>query len=317
MSQATISVIIPVYNAVLYIEKAIFSALKQPEVLEVIVINDGSTDGTLPLLKEIAKTISRITILSHKGGINKGRSASRNLGIKYAKGLYIAFLDADDYYLPNRFVNDFRIFKENPYCDGVYNAIGVHFYREATLEQQKELALYTVSEIIKPEDLFKNLLLGGKGHFSIDGLTITKQCAVKIDGFNTQLKVGEDTDFMWKLSLIAKLFPGNLSVPVSNRGVHDCNVFDNANLYRENSLQILESVLLWSALHEVPTRTMDLLLKQIWILKQKQNNTLLQDIHYWATLFVVRKKLLFSLLSIKYFPIIRYRQKLFPFLYAK
>ncbi len=98
--------IIPAYNCDKFIDKAINSALKQPEVTEVILVNDGSTDNTLKIVETLQKTSKKIKIYHHKNEVNKGRSASRNLGIKNAKGNYIAFLDADDYYLNNRFFND-------------------------------------------------------------------------------------------------------------------------------------------------------------------------------------------------------------------
>nr|WP_314840191.1 glycosyltransferase family 2 protein [uncultured Flavobacterium sp.] len=317
MINPSISIIIPVYNAALYVEKAITSALQQPEVLEVLVVNDGSTDGSDEILQLIASTTTRVTLLFHPQRINKGRSASRNLGLQHARGTYIAFLDADDYYLENRFSGDLPIFESQLDCDGVYNAIGVHFYRDATLEQQQELALYTITERIKPQDLFENLLLGGKGHFSIDGLTFKRSLIDKVGFFNTHLVVGEDTDYMWRMALVANLYAGSIENPVAIRGVHDANVFDKPFLYQENKLRILDSVLRWSANHGVRTTRLDLILKHIWILKQKQENPLMQDIKYWFNLFLPQQNLMFSSLSIKYFPIIRYRQKLFSFLYQK
>lgn len=317
MINPSISIIIPVYNAFPFIEKAITSALQQPEVLEVLVVNDGSTDGSDEILQSIASTTTRVTLLFHPQRINKGRSASRNLGLQHARGTYIAFLDADDYYLENRFLGDLFIFESQLDCDGVYNAIGVHFYRDATLEQQQELALYTITERIKPQDLFENLLLGGKGHFSIDGLTLKRSLIDKVGFFNTHLVVGEDTDYMWRMALVANLYTGAIENPVAIRGVHDANVFDKPFLYQENKLRILDSVLRWSANHGVRTTRLDLILKHIWILKQKQENSLMQDIKYWFNLFLPQQNLMFSSLSIKYFPIIRYRQKLFSFLYRK
>ncbi len=317
MINPSISIIIPVYNAFPFIEKAITSALQQPEVLEVLVVNDGSTDGSDEILQSIASTTTRVTLLFHPQRINKGRSASRNLGLQHARGTYIAFLDADDYYLENRFSGDLPIFESQLDCDGVYNAIGVHFYRDATVEQQQELALYTITERIKPQDLFENLLLGGKGHFSIDGLTLKRSLIDKVGFFNTHLVVGEDTDYMWRMALVANLYAGSIENPVAIRGVHDANVFDKPFLYQENKLCILDSVLRWSANHGVRTTRLDLILKHIWILKQKQENSLMQDIKYWFNLFLPQQNLMFSSLSIKYFPIIRYRQKLFSFLYQK
>ena len=177
----SLSVIIPVYNCELFIEKAIASVLTQTEVTEIVVVNDGSTDKTGLLLNQLQKQNSILKIYHHQNKLNKGRSASRNLGIKKATGNYIAFLDADDYFFPNRFANDIIVFQENECCEGVYNAIGAHFYKEVGIVEHDRLGLYTVTEKIKSEELFETLFLGKKGHFSIDGLTLKKSVFDTID----------------------------------------------------------------------------------------------------------------------------------------
>ena len=95
-----ISIIIPVYNGEKHLEKALNSALNQSlENLEIILIDDGSTDKTSDIITQYAEKDSRIVAL--KNPQNKGLSYSRNLGIEKAKGEYLFFLDADDYLHPN------------------------------------------------------------------------------------------------------------------------------------------------------------------------------------------------------------------------
>ena len=156
----SVSVIIPVYNGEQFIKKAIISAVNQPEVAEVIVINDGSTDNTQNIIKKLQLTNSKIKFYQHKNNENKGRSASRNLGIKKALSKYLAFLDADDYYLKERFLSDKEKFQSNIDIDGVYNAVGFHFYREVSKTEQKTLKLNTVIKNIDPNDLFEVLMSG-------------------------------------------------------------------------------------------------------------------------------------------------------------
>jgi glycosyltransferase involved in cell wall biosynthesis len=99
MPSPLISVIIPVYNAARYIEATIASVINQDEKdLEIIIVNDGSTDATMEIISGLAETDHRMVVLSQQ---NKGVSAARNLGYKQSKGKYIAFLDADDIWLPN------------------------------------------------------------------------------------------------------------------------------------------------------------------------------------------------------------------------
>ncbi|MBD8016991.1 glycosyltransferase family 2 protein [Kaistella pullorum] len=90
-----ISIIIPCYNAEPYIEQCLDSILCQTYIaLEIICIDDGSTDSTLQILKENAEKDSRLQLITQK---NAGIAAARNAGLKIASGNYIAFVDADDW----------------------------------------------------------------------------------------------------------------------------------------------------------------------------------------------------------------------------
>lgn len=93
-AQAEVSVVIPLYNAEKSIARAIDSALRQdPSPHEIIVVNDGSTDSS----SEIARSYGAPVIVIDK--VNGGPSAARNVGMHHATGEFIAFLDADDYWL--------------------------------------------------------------------------------------------------------------------------------------------------------------------------------------------------------------------------
>jgi glycosyltransferase involved in cell wall biosynthesis len=313
----SLSVIIPVYNCERFIEKTIASVIAQPEVNEIVVVNDGSTDGTGLLLDQLQLQNPILKIFHHANKSNKGRSASRNLGIQKATGNLIAFLDADDYFLPNRFANDIKVFQENKNCDGIYNAVGFHFYRAATAQELQLHQLYTVNQKIKPDFLFEALLSGKYGHFQIDGLTVKKLVFDTIGFFNEALVVMEDTDVFWKMALKCRLLTGIIDQPVAMRGVHDNNVFDQADLYKNNVMLLYESLLGWCSKNKIASNTIDILLKTIWIIKHKEKNKLNQDIDYWAKLFFPHPQLFFSILSIKYFPVIRLRKELFPFFYPK
>jgi len=94
-----VSVIIPVYNGENKIKYSIDSVLKQKNVsVEIIVINDGSTDSTLEVLKTYSERYDHIKVFTQP---NLGVSSARNKGIEVAKGTYVCFLDADDFYEDN------------------------------------------------------------------------------------------------------------------------------------------------------------------------------------------------------------------------
>jgi glycosyltransferase involved in cell wall biosynthesis len=98
-----ISVVIPVFNAERYVESAVESALRQKETAEVILVEDNSPDNALMICEQLSKLNPRVQLLRHSDGKNHGAGESRNLGIRAARSDYIAFLDADDYYLENCF----------------------------------------------------------------------------------------------------------------------------------------------------------------------------------------------------------------------
>ncbi|WP_066070677.1 glycosyltransferase family 2 protein [Neobacillus soli] len=95
MLEKKVSVIIPIYNSEKTIKYCINSVQKQTfKDIEIIIVNDGSTDNSLNIVNEIALDDSRITIINKKNG---GVSSARNSGINYATGKYLFFLDSDDH----------------------------------------------------------------------------------------------------------------------------------------------------------------------------------------------------------------------------
>lgn len=94
-----VSIIIPIYNARQYLEKCLDSVINQTlKDIEIILIDDGSTDSSLKICQEYAQKDNRITILAQK---NQGAGAARNKGLKLAHGQYLSFLDADDIFDSN------------------------------------------------------------------------------------------------------------------------------------------------------------------------------------------------------------------------
>ena len=90
-----LSIIIPVYNVEKYLPKCLGSILEQPfKDLEVICVNDGSTDGSLDVLQKIKKKDDRVVIIDKK---NEGSGIARNIGLSTAQGEYVYFIDSDDW----------------------------------------------------------------------------------------------------------------------------------------------------------------------------------------------------------------------------
>jgi glycosyltransferase involved in cell wall biosynthesis len=246
-----ISVIIPVYNAAAFVGKAVESVLMQPEVGEIILVEDGSTDNSLEICESLAVQFELVKLFTHPNNANRGAGMSRNLGINKAACKYIAFLDADDFYLPDRFRAEREIFLHKLETDGVYGALGFHYYSTEGEKSYNEKgftgALTTISGKVSANELFR-VLVGFHekyhGHFSIDTLTIKRDVFFgKTEMFNL-LPMHEDTVFFIQLSLNCKLEAGIIEEPIGYRGVHDNNRIVNNNK-KSGSL-----VIMWRYLYE-------------------------------------------------------------------
>lgn len=109
-NKITISVIVPVYNAEKFISKCLDSILNQNNNVELVVVNDGSTDSSLKILKDYAKKYSNIKLINQE---NKGVSVARNIGLKNATSKYITFVDSDDWLEPNAIDSAIKILKKD------------------------------------------------------------------------------------------------------------------------------------------------------------------------------------------------------------
>lgn len=218
-----VSVVIPVYNAARFVRQGVESALMQPETGEVILIEDASSDNSLQICQELADEFVRVRLFRHPDGENHGAGASRNVGIHNARLEYIAFLDADDYFLPDRFCEAEKKFVEFPWSDGIYEAVGYHFENEITrtLRSQK---LTTMSRRIPHEGLFEaQAPIGKYGYCPTGGWVIKRSLFDKTGLFDEHLRLHQDTVMYIKFAAMGKMLPGRLDTPVAMRRIHENN----------------------------------------------------------------------------------------------
>jgi len=111
-----VSVIVPLYNGESFIEETLNSVLKQTyKDYEIVVVDDGSTDGSLRKAQSLAEQHpDRIRVFTHPDGKNMGVSATRNLAIRNSSGQLVAFLDADDIWLPRKLERQVAFMQGNP-----------------------------------------------------------------------------------------------------------------------------------------------------------------------------------------------------------
>ena len=257
-----ISVITPVYNAEKFVTQAVESALQFDEVYEVILVEDQSPDNALQVCTALAEKYDRVKLFQHPDKGNHGAGASRNLGLEKATGDFIAFLDADDYYLPNRFTTEHELF-ENEKIEGVFGAIGTEFLTEKGKKEFqkkfKNVALTSVKKAAEGSDVFYGLLGLDNSFgtfFHLNGLTVrTSSIRENQLKFNENLRVHQDSDFIIKLAYHCYLKSGNILEAVAVRGVHDDNritkITTYSQKYNERQFLLWNSILKWSRDFEI------------------------------------------------------------------
>lgn len=186
MNQPLISVVIPNFNRGHLIEEVIRSITSQTyHNIEIIVVDDHSTDGSMNTLERLKSQLSNLTYLQLPK--NKGANVCRNTGVKLAKGNYIAFLDSDDYFLPTKLEKQIQIFNQFPEIGFVVTGFGAKTFT-------------TLGEGIIPiKDTIKQNNLGG---FST--LMVKKDIFLAVGGLDEQLLSCQDWDLFLKLLNISQ-----------------------------------------------------------------------------------------------------------------
>ena len=181
----TVSVIIPTYNRAHLIGKAVKSVLSQTyQDFEVIVVDDGSTDNTGEIVKSFNNFIIRYISYSD----NRGVSAARNTGIKNCQGEYIAFLDSDDEWLPEKLNKQMKIFESESSEVGVVYT-GDYYVDEKDKEIKKV-------HIPRKKGYIYEDLLKAEGGLYLSTVLVKKECFTKVGLFDEDFPAREDLD-MW------------------------------------------------------------------------------------------------------------------------
>lgn len=180
-----VSVIIPTYNSAQYLDEAINSILKQTYTnYEIIVIDDGSTDNTVELLEPYQEKIHYFY------QENQGVSAARNQGIALSKGEFIAFLDADDIFMPHKLEKQVAVFEQQPDL-GIVNS-GYRLIREngefiADIKRWETIPELTIETWILHQPVLPSAMM------------FRKEWLEKVNGFDTRWFSSEDVDLVFRL----------------------------------------------------------------------------------------------------------------------
>lgn len=208
----TVDVIIPVYNAAAYLARAVESALACPQA-RVILVDDGSTDGSAELCDALAGEESRVTVLHQP---NRGASAARNAGLAAAEAAYVAFLDADDVLLPGSLA-----LLTDKEADAAYGMVTGH---DAHPDMQAARGVQTARKALT------TALNDPTAHLHTHGWMFRR--ALLTERFDENLSLGEDGEWLLRTLLRMKRIHW-VNTPVYRYFVHaESAIHSGSDVYR-------------------------------------------------------------------------------------
>lgn len=220
-SNQLVSVIIPVYNCKKYLAGAIESALAQTyRPIDVIVADDGSTDGSA----EVARRFGQL--IRYDFGLHQGLGATRNRGVNLAQGSFLAFLDADDLWVEDKLERQMAILKNDPELDMVFGYVKQFYSPE-------------LDEIMKPKINQTEEIMKG---FHAGCLVIKRESFLLAGPFNVNWRVGEFIDWYLKATE-AGLRSFTLPEVVMKRRIHTDNMVIRERKSQTDYVRILKASL--------------------------------------------------------------------------
>jgi glycosyltransferase involved in cell wall biosynthesis len=203
----TVSVVIPCFNAAPFLADALRSVLQQEvDGIEVIVVDDGSSDDSVA----IAHTFSSVRVLQQA---NLGPAAARNHGVAHARGRFVAFLDADDVWLPGKLASQLLLIEQAPDAGVVYGDF--YFWRadgQTLYTHAPEFDAAVRSGWLYPEILLDSLIC-------IITAMVRREVFDELGGFDEQLRTGEDYEFWIRVALRYRCL--KVAQPVARYRLHD------------------------------------------------------------------------------------------------
>lgn len=231
-----VSCITPFLNAERFLEEAIQSVLAQDYAdWELLLIDDGAKDGSAKIAEEYARRHpTQIRYLCHPSRANRGVSAARNLGIAHIdpRAAYVAFLDADDVWLPHKLGRQVAIAQSHPEAAMVYGQVELwrSWQPDAPGPDSVVDLGVTPDRVILPPRLLRNLLLFKYQTPVPSNTLIRKQVLERIGGFQEEFRIYEDQ------ALFAQIFLDHPVYVASERWVRYRQHADSASAWMANSV---------------------------------------------------------------------------------
>lgn len=211
-----ISAIIPAYNCAPYLRRAVDSLLAtgEPE-LEIIIVDDGSTDNTLDVIRALIREHPEtVSLRQHPQGANLGVSATRNLGIGHSTGEFICFLDGDDYVFPHRFRRSLPLLRDDLSIDAVYELTRIESATAKPLERCfGDTGIFGITHPVEPQHLLSMLLSGPIWH--ANSVLIRKSFLARTGDFRVDYQTAEDCHLWYRMAATGRVVAGEFVDPVS------------------------------------------------------------------------------------------------------
>lgn len=234
-----VSVIIIFLNAEKYLEEAISSVFAQSYVhWELLLCDDGSSDASTAIAKRFAaKSPGRVRYLEHPGHQNRGMSATRNLGVAHARGVYVALLDADDVWLPHKLSQQVPLLDRNPQVGMVYAPTEYWYSWESGVDRSRDylppLGLPSHS-IVRPPTMLLRFLTNQAKPPGTCSVLMRREVITGVGGFVDEFRgMYEDQAFFAKVSLNVPVYVvPEATARYRQHAESECSVAAAAGRYR-------------------------------------------------------------------------------------
>lgn len=218
-----VSVVIATYNMAKYLPLAIQSVLVQTyENIELLVVDDGSTDDTQKILESFLSD-SRVSCWKQK---NKGQASAKNLGVLKSRGEYVAFLDADDMWAPDKLELQISVFSKS-------KSVGIVYSRIMCIDESGANIGIGNNKMLRGR-LTNHLLL--RNNIGFGTSVVRKECFDRLGSFKEHIRMGIDYDLWLRFStqyefdyvdkplLYYRLWPGQMSNNCKGRYLHGIDI---------------------------------------------------------------------------------------------
>lgn len=234
----TVSAVIPTYNRAHLIKAALESVFTQTHrVNEIIVVDDGSTDNTAGVIASLGASVRYIR------QENAGPGAARNRGMREARSDFIAFLDSDDLWVPQKVALQLEMLRAHPVLDFIFGDMANFTANSDNAEAEIKnhgTHRYCVDNAADLKELYECLVVDNT--IPTPTVLYRRSCVERVGFFDQELRIAEDLEYWLRVSLLCRC--GFLNRVLAKRFRHEGNLINNWAQCNESHAQVLERTLL-------------------------------------------------------------------------